>query len=265
MIDEMSMVGRQMLGKIEYKVRDTLKSASKQWAEDVVLGCRDAVLAGDPKQAPPIGDDPNFREGAYTGKAQNKPRGSDRTPDDAWNTFRLVAMGMNVRNSFEDVVLLKQVHRYVEEKADIPAEQRQRFREDALKFLEVMPGMADCAWSQSDHARLSRRNRSMLQQTPEGRAELKRFDTAPLLMDGRVDRVTGEVGANKINQLRLERLSAETQKPIVLLRAYHDKPQTEGGSKMKPEEMNADDFRGMEGELLMCEGARVLLTQNLWV
>merc|ERR1711884_534750 len=34
---------------------------------------------------------------------------------------------------------------------------------------------------------------------------------------------------------------------------------------MKPEECSADDFRGMENELLMCEGARVLLTQNLCV
>ena len=34
---------------------------------------------------------------------------------------------------------------------------------------------------------------------------------------------------------------------------------------MKPETMDADDFRGMENELLVCEGARVLLTQNLWV
>ena len=29
--------------------------------------------------------------------------------------------------------------------------------------------------------------------------------------------------------------------------------------------MKADDFRGMEAELIMCTGARVLLTQNLWV
>jgi hypothetical protein len=29
--------------------------------------------------------------------------------------------------------------------------------------------------------------------------------------------------------------------------------------------MHADDFRGMEAELLMCKGARILLTQNLWV
>ena len=34
---------------------------------------------------------------------------------------------------------------------------------------------------------------------------------------------------------------------------------------MNPEKMDKDDFRGMEQELLLCEGARVLLTQTLWV
>ena len=34
---------------------------------------------------------------------------------------------------------------------------------------------------------------------------------------------------------------------------------------MRPEEIKADDFRGIENELLLCEGARVLQTQNLWV
>ena len=102
-----------------------------------------------------------------------------------------------------------------------------------------------------------------MQQTPEGREELRKFDGAPLLMDGRVDRVTGEVGANRINALRLERLSAETRKPIVALRAYHDKPKTDEGRRMNPEKMDKDDFRGVEQELLLCEGARVLLTQNV--
>ena len=91
---------------------------------------------------------------------------------------------------------------------------------------------------------------------------MKRFETAPLLMDGRKDRVTGEVGANKINKLRLERLSAETRKPIAVLRALHDRPHTAAGKKMSPETMDADDFRGVENELVVCEGARVLLTQN---
>ena len=222
-------------------------------------------MAGDPKQANPIGDEPLYREGDYVGKGQNKPKGSDRTPSDAWSSQKLVRMGMLVRNSFEDAVLLREVHRYAEASAEIPEERREEYREAAQKFLTVTRGMADCTWTQAEHAWLSQRNRSVVQQTPEGRASLKRFETAPLLMDGRKDRVTGEVGANKINKLRLERLSAETRKPIAVLRALHDRPHTAAGKKMRPETMDADDFRGVENELVVCEGARVLLTQNLWV
>ena len=264
-IDEMSMVGRSMLGKVEFKVRDTLRGASGGVGEDACLGGRDTALAGDPKQANPIGDEPMYREGDYKGKGQNKPKGSDRTPSDAWSIHKLHRMGMAVRNSFEDVALLRQVHRYVDENADIPASKRAEYREHAAKFLHVTRGMVDCTWTRAEHVWLSRRNRSMLQQTPEGREELRTFDSAPLLVDGRKDRVTGEVGANQINKLRLERLSAETNKPIALLRALHDKPNTAEGMKMKPEAMDADDFRGMENETMLCEGARVLLTQNLWV
>ena len=75
-----------------------------------------------------------------------------------------------------------------------------------MKFLDVTRGMADCTWKQAEHAWLSRRNRSVLQQTKGGREELRRFDgdvgearPAPILMDGRKDRVTGEVGAIKIS------------------------------------------------------------------
>jgi hypothetical protein len=174
-------------------------------------------------------------------------------------------MGMNVRNSFEDVCLLRQVHRYSDAKIGLSAEKAEDYRRDAVRYLKVMRGMSDCTWSQDDHGWLSRRNRSLLQQTKEGREELRVFEKAPLLMDGRKDRVTGEVGANRMNNLRLERLSAETQKPIVPMRSYHGKPKTADGGRMRPEEMDADDFRGVENELLLCEGARVLLTQNLWV
>ncbi len=55
-IDEMSMVGRQMLGKIEFKVRDVLRGPQRRGGEEgqgVLLEGRDAVLSGDPKQANP--------------------------------------------------------------------------------------------------------------------------------------------------------------------------------------------------------------------
>ena len=265
-MDEMSMIGRRMLGKIEYKVRDIL--FQRQVSDDMdqkCLGGKDAVLSGDPKQAAPIGDEPMYRDGAYIKKGENKPRGSAGTPDDAWSNKTLVVKGMQVRDTFKDTVLLRQVHRHRSDNEEISPDLRSQYRADATKFLDTMRKMADLSWERKDHDWLAKRNRTTLQQTAQGREELKKFESAPLLMDGRKDRITGEVGAMRINQEKLQRLSEDTQKPIFICRAYHDTPKTEEGKKMRPKEMDADDFRGMENELQLCEGARVLLTQNLWV
>ena len=67
-MDEMSMIGRQMLGKIEFRMREVLGNAPDAREEEVYLKGRDAVLAGDPKQCPPIGDEPLYKEGFYSGK-----------------------------------------------------------------------------------------------------------------------------------------------------------------------------------------------------
>ena len=125
--------------------------------------------------------------------------------------------------------------------------------------------MADLTWSPEEWRWLSKRNRSILQQTPEGRAELQQLENAPLLMDGRKDRITGEQGADRLNRAKLMQESARSQKPIAVLTALHDRPNTEDGRRMMVEKMDAEDFRGIEQELMVCVGARVLLTQNLWV
>ena len=83
------------------------------------LGGKDAVLSGDPKQAAPIGDEPMYRDGAYIKKGENKPRGSAGTPDDAWSNKTLVVKGMQVRDTFKDTVLLRQVHRHRSDNEDI--------------------------------------------------------------------------------------------------------------------------------------------------
>ena len=279
-IDELSMVGRGMLGKIEFKVRDVLTRSMPGAPESeegpVYLAGKDAVLSGDLKQATPIGDDPVFRQGVYAGKGKNKPRNAAEHQTRDWDTRTLHAVGGHVRDSFEDVVMLRRVHRYAEQMEGATAAVQAEYKRDAARFLDVTRGMAECTWTKADHAWLERRNRSALQQTPEGRAALREFEDAPLLMDGREDRVTGEVGAKTVNRMRLERLSAETQKPIAVLEAFYSKPQEEqpGGrargkraprADARPELLDAEDFKGIENEVLLCEGARVLLTQNLWV
>ena len=72
-MDAMSMVGRQMLGKIEFKLCSTLKGEFSKLPDGTHLLNRDAVLAGDPKRANPIGDDPLYRQpslSSWEGKEQ---------------------------------------------------------------------------------------------------------------------------------------------------------------------------------------------------
>ena len=173
-LDEMSMIGRTMLGKIEFKVRDTLGQKVGAGGEDLMLAGKDCVLAGDPKQAPPLGDEPMWREGEYRGRGQNKPKGSESTPPGAKSTKELVRLGMMTRNTFQDVALLREVHRVRDPGADVPEERRERYRNDAAEFLHVTKAMADCTWTPEERAWLARRNRSVLQMTPEGRSELQK-------------------------------------------------------------------------------------------
>ena len=200
-----------------------------------------------------------WREGEYRGKGQNKPKGSEGVPPGAKSTKELVRLGMMARNPFQDVVLLRQVHRVRDPGSDVPEEKLDAYRKDAAEFLRVTQAMADCTWTHEDRVWLARRNRTVLQMTPEGRAELQKFESAPLLMDGRKTRITGETGADHMNLMKLKQLAERTRVPIYTLCARHGVPETTNGLEVG--KMKADDFRGMEAELLMCVGARVL-TQN---
>ena len=80
-------------------------------------------------------------------------------------------------------------------------------------------------------------------------------------MGGRKTRITGETGADHMNFVKLKQFAERTRVLIHTLCARHGVPETKNGLGVG--KMKADDFRGMEAELFMCFGARVLLTQYL--
>ena len=92
--------------------------------------------------------------------------------------------------------------------------------------------MADCTWTLVQRNLLECRNTSVLQQTSEGRAQLKSFEQVPLLMDTRIDKATGQVGADRLNELKLLELFARTNEPIVALGALHGKPRNQPDLKL---------------------------------
>ncbi len=94
---------------------------------------------------------------------------------------------------------------------------------------------------------------------------MKAFDTAPLLMDAKKQKTgsDGGDGADKMNGCELERMAKRTGEPIASFRVHHDKPDKE--TDLVVEDMDSEEFRGLAGALMLCVGARVLLTHNLWV
>ena len=65
-----------------------------------------------------------------------------------------------------------------------------------------------------------------------------------------------------MNRQELFRQALRTSQPVLSSRAYHAWNSSDG--HIAAENLPSDDFRGLEASLLLCVGARVLLTQNLW-
>ena len=223
---------------------------------------RDFVLAGDPKQAQPVGEEAMYKEGSYTGRGLNKPRNGP-APSGTPAMSALTESGLLFRKSFDDVVILRDVHRVDYGAADLSESERATYREEAERFLEVTARMADCTWSLKDYEFLQARNKSFLRRTPEGRQELESFEDAPLLVDSRKKRNSGNDGALEINLRELEKVAVKRKVPIAALRSYHRYEGAEGD--VKAERMDSDEFRGLPHQLHLCEDARVLLTHNEWV
>ena len=192
-----------------------------------------------------------YKVGPYRGRGVNKPR-RGAAPPDTPSVEGLSERGELFREEFQDVVILRQVHR-IERQADfLGSEEQKVYADEADKFLEVTDRMADCTWTQQEHAWLARRNRSRLALTEKGREELLAFADAPLLMDGRKRRANGDEGAEQVNHRELTRLAAKTGVPILSCRAYHDKPEEE--KSLRPELFDDDQFQGLAAGLLLCIG-----------
>ena len=154
--DEFSMLGKAFVGKALYRAREVAPGVAGSLAG---LGC---ILAGHLAQATPIGDDPVFKPGGYTGKSTNRPPENYRGPDPP-TTKELVERANLFLREFEDVVMLLETHR-VDEGGD-PSwsdDRRTQYQRDAKRFLEVTRRMADLGWTREDWRFLARRNASAL-------------------------------------------------------------------------------------------------------
>ena len=261
--DEMSMNGRATLGKVNYRVLCAQDKATKNFASAGTqwMAGKDVIMAGHLAQAQPIGDDPVFKTGPYTGKGLNRPPKGRDVPE-APDLKTLSEAGRLFLDEFEDVSILRATHRVdLEGEKHWSGERKARYGQDAQRFLEVTRRMADLEWDRDNWRRFSKRNKRNLLSTAEGRAEYEReFANALLLMDVKQRTAKGEDGADAYNSEELDRLSTRTGEPILGVRALHKQPVGVDASRME-----GDQFRGLAADLRLCVGARVLLTMNRWV
>ena len=289
-LDEMSMIGRQMLGKICFKVADALRCEPGPSCALTSMGGRDVILAGDPKQAKAIGDEALHKDGPYTKKGLNKPKDKNGRwrdpPPGSLDLAGLVALGLAFRQEFDDVVFLERKHRLSTgtegmtalERAEYDAMSPERQREyeaDGERFAQVCDRLGALSWTGEDRDWLAQRDRRALLSQKDGEAEVRKFDEAPLLMDTRVQRIADDEpgeksakedldGADKMNLQLLRELARRTGVPIACFRSHYKK--AEGCENMRVDLMEDGDFAyGLKGELQLCVGARVLLTKNEWV
>lgn len=200
-IDEKSMIGRTMAGKVDSQLRQIIT--------DEVMGGIGVLLFGDFAQLPPVGDSP-----LYSSKAPHKP---------------LPIAGRDVYLSFSQSITLQQIFR---QQGDDPVSQQ---------FRDLLLRQRTYSITQEDYNLLSTRFSHNL---PD--EEKRTFHDVIHLFPTRAD-------VENHNHHYLE----STHAPVLRCKARHS-----GGKRAK--QATEDQADGLEAELLIAVGARVMLTRNIW-
>jgi len=200
-IDEMSMVGRTLLGQVDNRLRQVFPDKA-----DRLFGGCSCLLFGDFGQLPPVMDLPLFTTVCRS---------------------QLSDQGSAAYHQFDQAIVLNQVMRQSGQHPD-----QVLFREILLRLRNAQVTTDD--W------------RLLMTQTPANIHDRTPFDTA-LYLHPTIEAVVEH------NVTRLQ----HNGQPIARIKAVHTGPNAAKAS--------VDDAGGLEPILCLAEGARVMLTANLWV
>ena len=243
LIDEISMVGRQMMGRIDARMRQA-KAGTCQ--SDTSLGGLSCICVGDPAQCEAIMDQQMFDRDVH------KDTCKDPVPDSAIYSNR----GLMVYGEFQEVIILSTVHRMRFIDKPSLTEEEKKYNDRGSKFMDMLRKLRDLRWTLQDYYGVCQRKRSNL--PPSERA---RFADAPLIMDFR--RETTENPENNctfFNRMKLRRHALENNVPVARFDASHTGIDQSDG--MQLEDIH---FRGLCPTMEICEGARIILIHNLSV
>jgi hypothetical protein len=242
--DEVSMIGRQLMGKVDSRCEQAFGTRSTDMTP--TLGGKACVLVGDPAQCPPIADEVFFATGAHADTAERP----DTTRVTLSNRGRLVF------ETFQEAIVLQHCHRIRRIAGSQLTEDERAYNDRGRAFLEVVTRLRDCSWTEADYYALCRRKLGSL-----SLAERAAFVDAPRIMEFRRERPDDRSAdtCEAFNRRLLYALAKDSDVPVARFTACH-------GGVDQSEGMSYDErlFAGLPALLELCEGAPVLLTQNLW-
>ena len=76
--------------------------------------------------------------------------------------------------------------------------------------------------------------------------QLNKSEKVPILMDSKTDKVCGQVGADRFNEIRLQELAGRTGKPVISFGAHHGKSENQPalkGNLLDPENVRETKIR----------------------
>ena len=241
-LDEMSMIGRQMMGRIDSRMEQAKAGIA---TPDAALGGVSCVLVGDPAQCEAIMDQQIYDTTPHR----------DTTTDMGKQSVTLSNRGLDVYSNFTKVIVLTKTHRLTMIE-DPKTKEEVAFNERAERFVQVLRRLRDCDWTCEDYYWLCRRKRSQLSY-----AERARFADAPVIMDfRRTTEENPEENCDAYNKAHLRAMAHKEHLPVIRIDAQHTGiPQDEG---MK---LGEERFNGLAAQVEYVEGAPVILIHNIAV
>ena len=203
-LDEISMVGRQMMGRIDSRLCQG-KGGRNPGEHD--LGGVSCVAVGDPAQCEAICDQQLYDTAPHK-----------RTSSDADATaVRLSNRGLKVYSAFVNVVVLTTCHRLV--KIDNPSTDEERtFNDRAERFVQLLRRLRDLEWTAEDYFWLCKRKASQL-----ALPDRKKFAGAPVLMDfRRATHDNPDENCEAYNRKFLRTMARHDRVPVVRFAARYD-------------------------------------------
>ena len=241
-LDEISMVGRQLMGKVDSRLQQAKAGQNPLQSS---LGGISFALVGDPAQIEAIREqqmyDTSFHKDTHVQATSDYVQVSNR--------------GLDIYAEFQEVIILQTVHR-ANLYANPTTDAERAYNDRGARFQSILTRLRNMDLTHDDYFWLCGLKRSTM--SLEQRVA---FKNKPVLMEfRRTTESNEEDNCEHFNRQKVRMLAKDTSVPVIAFDAVHDGiPQDEGLA------LDDDLFGGLPKRLDLAVGAPVLLIHNIAV